>query len=91
MQTTCDQSIEYILNSKVHSLFKEPILSLKYDESSRHHHRHHRRHQSMMNQVVVYLFGCDCFLALGHIRPTLCRACFTLHCCGSGSAGVYHT
>jgi len=48
MQITYDQSIEYISNSKVHSLFKEPILSSKYDESS----RHHRRHQSMMNQVV---------------------------------------
>ena len=70
MQTTYDQSIEYISNSKVYSLFKEPILSSKYDESSRHHHRHHHRHQSK----VVCLSGCDCFLVLGYIRPTLCRA-----------------
>ena len=77
MQTTYDQSIEYISNSKVHSLFKEPMLSSKYDESS----HQNCRHQSMMNQVVC-LVGCDCFLALGHIRPTLCRAWITLSRCG---------
>jgi len=81
MQTTYDQSVEYISNSKVHSLFKEPILSSKYDESS--------CHQSMMNQVVC-LFGCDCFLVLGHIRPTLCRVCFMLSWHGSRSVDMYH-